>query len=344
MRSKITSSLVILILATLACNVPSGGPAEPTTPPELLLPSATDTAVPTAAAIVHLISPAQGTKHESTAHDNEESAFYDLKNVEFGDDFKINRFERPFTSVEMNYIPYIDIMDLEMTSDQNWYYVQIKLIGVDPATGGIHGVYGLEFDLDIDGRSEILILAEDPGSEWSAERVRVYLDGNGDIGGQGSTPDTAYTGNGYETMIFDSGQGEDPDLAWARAVMGNRPVAEFGFKKSLLRSYTKFMWSVLASASPIDPSKFYFNDTFTEEGAGSPNKKNAYYPVKELSAYDNTCRVPTGFDATGAEPLGCLVYTPPEPGEPGQPGGPHIFWIPHDIPWCAIFECGPIVK
>src|SRR5204863_8165277 len=104
--------------------------------------------------IVHVVSPISGQFHESTAHDNEESATYESKNVRFGDVFDANRFERPFTVEDMTYLPYIDIFDFEMSSDADWYYVDISMIGPDPATGSAHGTYGIEFDLDVDGRAE----------------------------------------------------------------------------------------------------------------------------------------------------------------------------------------------
>lgn len=55
-----------------------------------------------------------------------------LKSVRFGDVFDANRFERPFTVEDMTYLPYIDIFDFEMTSDLDWYYVDISMIGPDP--------------------------------------------------------------------------------------------------------------------------------------------------------------------------------------------------------------------
>jgi len=343
---KILHFILLLVVLSFACNLPSGASGRLVEAANS--PSAATTASPTVTAtlapVVHVVQPAdKGVTHESTAHDNEESGIYEYRDVKFGDVFDVNRFERPFTTVEMSYLPYIDIFDFEMTSDTAWYYVDIKMIGVIP--GGVQGTFGIEFDLDVDGRAEILILLLDPGAQWSTDRVRVYLDGNGDIGGQQSLPDLAYSGNGFDTLIFDAGYGEDPDLAWARAAIKTRPVVQIAFKKTLLRSYQEFMWSVFASANPVDPAKFYYNDTYTEAGAGSPDKENEYYPIKEIAGFDNSCRVPTGFEATGFEPLGCRVSIPVVKGEapPPAPGEPLLIW--HlQIDWCAIMGCGPIVK
>lgn len=344
--------VLILILSSIACNMPSGVPTQipvrveeaATMPP--VADTETPSPTPAPAPVVHVVSPVSGLYHESTAHDNEESATYDSKNVRFGDVFAANRFERPFTVEDMTYLPYIDIFDFEMTSDSDWYYVDVSMIGPDPVTGSVHGTYGVEFDLDVDGRAEILLLVENPGSSWSTDHVKVYLDGNGDVGGAQSLPDIGYTGNGFETLIFDSGNGEDPDLAWAQSVVKTRGAVKFAFKKSLLRNYHTFMWSVFASKEPVDPGKFYFNDYYSEAAAGSPDKKSDFYPIKDIAAFDNSCRVPTGFKATGLEPLGCNVsiqVAEQQHEDPSKPGVT-IFWIPTDIDWCLIFTCGPIIK
>ena len=67
------------------------------------------------------------------------------------------------------------------------------------------------------------------------------------------------------------------------------------------------MWSVLTDDAAIDPARLYYNDYFTAEQAGAANTDDPNYPIKELAAMDNTCRVPLGFQAVGTEPLGCFV-------------------------------------
>jgi hypothetical protein len=257
--------------------------------------------------IQHHTRPNAGNEAIANAHDNEESDIPDEKNAPVGDDFRINRFERPFTAENMEYLPHVDIVGMSMSQDDTWYYVQIKVAGVDPATGDLSGTYGVEFDLNVDGKTEVMLLARGPyGPDWTTDGVTVHLDENGDIGGLGSYPDEIYTGNGYETIIFDSGQGEDPDAAWARANPDNY-IVEIAFKQETLRDFPKWMWNPLASAYPLDPTKFYFNDTYSRERAGSPTKGNEHYPLKELAGFDNTCRVPANFQATGNEPMGCAV-------------------------------------
>jgi hypothetical protein len=307
-RSRFNSFALglLAVFALTACGLPGlPGGSTPTSVPPTLAP--TIPPEPSPVLIQHLVQPSAGSQAVANAHDNEQSTTFEERSVRGGDDFRINRFERPFTSETMEYLPHVDIVGMSMTKDETWYYVQIKLAGADAATGAMSGVYGVEFDLNIDGKTEVLILAQGPlGADWTADGVSVYADLNGDIGGLSSKPDDIYAGNGYETIVFDSGQGEDPDLAWARA-SSNNSIVEIAMKQEVLRDYPKWMWNPLASAYPLDPTLFYFNDTFTPERAGSPVRGNANYPVKELAGFDNTCRVPANFQATGSEPMGCSV-------------------------------------
>jgi hypothetical protein len=308
---------MIAILATSGCGLPipgAGGGGAPANEPAATLPPAQPTSPPTSTAIPHLATPGSGAEAVANAHDNEESTSFENKNVTVGDEFRINRFERPFTADTMDYLPQIDIVGMSMTQDDTWYYVQIKLVGTDPVTNDLSGIYGVEFDLNKDGKTEVLALAQGPiGPDWTANGVALYADLNGDIGGASSRPDDIYSGDGYETKVYEGGVtyvtaqagGEDPDLVWVRGSTSTH-VVEFGMKKSVLKDYPEWMWNPLASAYPLDPRKFYFNDTYTLEDAGSPQKGDNY-PLKELAGFDNTCRVPANFEAKGDEPMGCAV-------------------------------------
>jgi len=306
---KLLFSLAVIVVLTVGCGLPTRAP-EPTQPPAAAptLPEALSTPTSEATQVVHVMKPTAGGTAVANAHDNEECTNSDQKNVQAGDEFRINRFERPFTANDMEYLPQVDIVGMSMTKDADWYYLQIKLCGKNPTTGELDGIYGAEFDLDIKGKTQVLVLAQGPlPKEWTQTGVTVYADLNGDIGGASSRPDDIYTGNGYETKVFDAGTGEDPDLAWAHA-NPDSGIVEIAFKQSVLKDYQKWMWNPLASAYPLDPTKFYFNDTISEERAGSPTK-GEFYPLKELAGFDNTCRVPANFDAKGNEPMGCQVST-----------------------------------
>jgi hypothetical protein len=102
------------------------------------------------------MTPGSSSDAVANAHDNDESKSFEERNVLVGDEFRINRFERPFTADTMEYLPQIDIVGMSMTQDENWYYVQIKVVGADPATGELSGLYGVEFDLNVDGKTESL--------------------------------------------------------------------------------------------------------------------------------------------------------------------------------------------
>ena len=59
-----------------------------------------------------------------------------------------------------------------------------------------------------------------------------------------------------------------------------------------------------------DPSKFDYNDSFSEGQAGSPNKNSSYYPVGQLNLMDSTCWVAYNFEASGKELGGCYQLAP----------------------------------
>jgi hypothetical protein len=310
---KIIPFLAALTLLLQACggNQPDTGAVEA---------AATEAAneAPTAEPIVHTVIPQGGLKARAYAHDHEESATSEKKNVTAGDDFRKNQFERPFTSNEMAYLPDLDIVDFGITSDDQFFYISIILSGVDATSGSLTGVYGVEVDRDFDGRAELMLGVQPPYStEFTAENVVVLADLDGDIGGPTSTrPDQGFEGNGYDGIIFDLSQSihpDDPDLAWVRFVEGDRPTIEIAYRKWIFRGGDEqFMWNVFAFSADqgLDPAKFNIHDSISDVEAGSPNKGDANYPVKALAAMDNTCRVPMGFDATGFEPLGCLVKGP----------------------------------
>lgn len=285
----------------VATDTPSSAPGNP------------PTVAPTQSVVevVHKDTPANGSKQSASAHDNTETSENDLQFIKQGENFDKERFERPF-SADGTYLPDTDIQDFTMLTDSSWFYLDIQVAGPDPSTGKLNSTYGVQYDLNLDGRAEVLILAKPPFSaNWSTDGVSVSIDKNGDVGGpQPTHSDTGFKGDGFETTTFDSGVGTDPDLAWARMKPGLPNVVEIAFKQSVLGNNPKFMWSVLASKNPVDPSKLYYSDSMTLADAGSPIKSDANYPLKALWGFDNTCRVPFGFDATGSEPLGCLVKGP----------------------------------
>ena len=220
--------------------------------------------------------------------------------------------ERPFTE-DMTYIPDMDIVTYNVKMDEDWIYVSVELIGTDPNNEiGIH--YGVELDLSRDGFGDYIIWSNPPYTPaWSTEGVQVFADYNHDTGGlSAEKSDAPLDGDGYETKIFDSGTGDDPDLAWIRVNAGKQATVQFAFKQSLAGS--SFMLGVLSDAGLQDVTRMFYNDRFTEEEAGSPEKSEKYYPLKELYAFDNACREAFGFSPTGYEPQLC----PRDEPKPGQ--------------------------
>jgi len=266
------------------------------------------------APVEHVTIPSAGTSDRATAHDNENSLFYDTKKVKTGDEFYKNRFERPFTSVDMVYLPDLDIVNFSITSDEDFFYVKISMVDLDSATQSLTGSYGVEIDRNADGRAEILLTTHAPyTAEFSADNVAAYLDVNSDIGGNIINRPDDFPSDGFEKTIFDLSQGVypagNPDLVWVRQTIdGTLPAVEIAFARQMFKEGKEaFMWSVLSSDVVINPASLYYQDYFTAEDAGAANSDDPNYPLKNLAAMDNTCRVPLGFQAIGNEPLGCFV-------------------------------------
>ncbi len=350
--TKLFAILVVLSLSLSACNFGLANTATEAPATEVAgteIPQALSTEAPaTEAPIVHQTIPSEPAKTIGNASDNDEVSSFENLDVKFGDDFARNRFERPFTSEMGAYLPEIDIVNFSIGEDDNFFYVTLNLGGLATAGQAPTGHYAIELDSNIDGRGELLIVANPAfGTEWSTDGIQIFADENGDIGGEDvKRSDANYTGDGYEKLMFENGTGANPDLGWARFVDGKTPAIQIAFNKIIFPSIPTFMWSVWASATPFDNTKFNLHDTTTEESAGSPDKQNSLYPIKNIAGVDNSCRVPVGFNATGTEPLGCPVAGAPQSDDvvpSGTPGTTTIF-IPINI--CIIYPalCEPIIK
>jgi hypothetical protein len=319
--------LVVMFLQACGENTPTAPVVNPTQPlaiaseAALVTPSeGVPSAVPTSAPqtvfepVVHVTIPSTGTSDRATAHDNENSLFYDTKKVKTGDEFYKNRFERPFTSVDMAYLPDLDIVNFSITSDEKFFYINISMVDLDSASQSLTGFYGVEIDRNADGRAEILLTTQPPyTAEFTADNVAAYLDVNSDVGGNIINRPDDYPSDGFEKTIFDLRQGiypeGNPDLVWVRQTTdGALPAVEIAFERQIFKDGKEaFMWSVLSSDAAINPASLYYQDYFTTEQAGAANTDDPNYPIKELAAVDNTCRVPLGFQAAGTEPLGCFI-------------------------------------
>ncbi len=283
----------------------------PTDEPVEILP--TEESSPTS--IVHLVV-ANITPPGSpqVIHDQESDRKADQKEAYAGDEFLRGRYERPFDQ-DMNYLPVIDIKQANLFRDKDDEFIySIIHMKEDPALfPDSQFGFGIELDLDIDGRGDVLVWTARPlSTEWSVEGVTVWKDLNKNIGGV--TPmrsDTPPGDDGYEIKVFDAGIGSDPDLAWSRISSDDPKLIELSFKKSLLGDTEVFLWGAWSILGEDQFDLFDHNDHFTFDEAGSPMKsETGYYPLKEMYALDNTCRAASGFTPNGGEAGLCPISVP----------------------------------
>jgi len=321
----------VVAIGALACSIPFFAKSNPpptatqapvipppvaiTTLPAVSFPSPippTNTPEPE---IIHLMTPSTSSSPGGNIYDVFSKDTAPEKRAPYGDSYKINRLERPFKQ-DMFYVPDMDIVTFNLSEDADWYYISIELIGSDPNNSiGIN--FGVEIDNDADGFGDTIVWAKPPYTqEWGNTNVQVYEDNNHDTGGlSAELSDAPLDTDGYETMIFDEGIGDDPDLAWVRINAGPKATVQFAFKKSLTDG--SFMLGVLSDAGLRDVGMLDYNDRFTAEVAGSPVRNNKYYPLGELYLVDNACRQAFGFKPSGYEPQLC----PPPEEEPKEKTG-----------------------
>jgi hypothetical protein len=249
--------------------------------------------------------PATGGLHMG---DNTITAQADQQRALNGDGFTDGRLERPFNANTMDvYSPFLDITGATFyPDDATWVYANINLAGRD-GNNALTGKYGMELDLNLDGRGDYLILVDHPASsDWTTDGVQVFSDANHDVGGEHPfiSDSAGTTGDGYETLVFDQGKGNDPDIAWVRLSSNDPKSLQIAFKKSLIGDKTTFTASLWAG-SDINPALFDYNDHFTHEQAGAALKSSIFYPIKAVFDMDNTCRLAIGFTPSGKEPGIC---------------------------------------
>ncbi len=261
--------------------------------------------------------------YDTDASNNADGGF-----VTGGDDFVANLWERPFTETDMVYRPDLDINKTEMSEDTNFYYVTLFLNDTD-SEDGFPGSYGIEIDTDWDGRGDYLVIVQNPtSSTWDIAGVSAYEDLNNDVGGLYiMRPNSSYSGNGYEHVLFSINDLTDPDLAWARMDV-NASSVTIAFKKSLLGGSTAFVWGAWAAESLLDPYMLDLHDHFTEAEAGSPYQSHTTYPLKSINLVDNTCRETYGFVAT--QPIAGLCSVPVQNTPTASPQTGSIYGVAFD--------------
>ena len=313
-KSKVLMSGSVLFLAIIACTSAATPAAETMIQTEIVpVTGATPTLVITEVPIVqHQTIPGElPVDWAGYVGDHDSSATAGQNRAPGGDRFTFNRFERPFNAEGMDvYFPYLDIQEASIYQDETWVFAVIKLKG-QSEQGNLPGKYAMELDMNIDGGGDWLILVDSPASaEWSVNGVQVWFDENNDVGGSYPmhTDEIIVPVTGYESMVFDQGNGNDADTAWARISPTDSTSVQLAIKRAIFAGDTSFMASAWAGTGDLDPALFDMSDSYNHDQAGAslvelPN----FYPIKELSELDNSCRMPVGFAATGNEPGSCPI-------------------------------------
>lgn len=317
-KNKLFSFITFLFIVALACNAPTEIQPTETQPTEVpVIEATTVDEAPVATSVVHNLTPSIDFPQGKSGVDVESSGTGAEGRVPYGDSYDISLLERPFLQ-DMTYIPDLDIAFFNISQDDDFYYVSIRLVGDDPNNPiGIH--YAVELDLNRDGFGDFIIWATPSySSDWTADNVKVFADLNKDTAGlSAAKSDAPISSDGYETLIQDTGQGigDDPDLVWVRIASDVSGIVQFAFKRSLAGD--AFMYGVVADAGLSDVSLYDYVDRFTEAEAGSPVRDRKAYPLKNLHSLDNTCRQAVGFSSTGFEPKICPPIVQPSAGSSG---------------------------
>lgn len=296
---------------------------QPTFHPTATMPKAMPTATPRS----HVSVPGNPFGKLQTIHDQVNKNYASQKRAYGGDEYKNGRFERPFDK-QMTYLGYLDIVKVTMTrNDPTFIFVDIQV--ADPIVPAVDkpAFYGLELDLNLDGRSKYFIRGERPFADvWTTEGVEVWKSTSADEPLAGSTIPVTGTA-GFDIAVLSKGKGEDIDLAWVRLKPGLTDTVEIAFKNSLVGGEKgKFVWRPFSDGAPFHPNQYDLQNSYTLEEAGSPLGDDPFYPLKAVFAVDNTCRVSSGYESTGKEPGICPQPIQPEPESP--PGGPGPTEIP----------------
>lgn len=330
-KLRVISLLTVMIVIISACSIPgtSSEAVEATevAPTDVAITNNEVPATTQESAIQHNVVPPDGLpeKQSGQANDFDSSDILEKKTPIGGDRFTFGRFERPFNANTMDvYFSQLDIVDTQVFQDDTWVFASIALNELKSDSSGGEK-YAVEIDDNLNGKGDWLIVALKPQSgDWSVDGVQIYHDTNQDVGAQIAllTDEGAIiSGDGFDTMTFDQGHGDDPDSAWIRISPSNPNVIEFAIKKSALANPTRFMINMWAGSS-LDPVKFDINDQYTHEQAGAADAGlTIFYPIKAVAELDNSCRMAIGFQPTGKELGLCPSQVPAAPGEAPLPLG-----------------------
>ena len=305
-------SVLLLFILMLAC----GGAGSVATEAPTTVTGTEESTPPTEVSIQHNDIPVNLPADQSgESGDFDSSKVLSNGSLVGGDRFTFGRFERPFNANTMDiYFSDLDIVGTQVFQDDIWIYANIVLRELT-ATSSANQRYAVEIDSNVNGKGDWLILSLKPATtDWAVTGVQVFQDSNADVGLELPTlTDEGAIGisDGFETKVFDQGQGNDPDTAWVRISPNNPNVIEFAIKKSVIGTPQRYLVGVWAGTALLDPSLFDLNDSFTHEQAGASDAGlTNFYPIKQVAEIDNSCRIAVGFQPTGQEPGLCETFTP----------------------------------
>ena len=246
------------------------------------------------------------------------------------DNWANNLFERPVTADLTEFYPYLDILNAKAGQSDIWLYFMVELYGAGSPDNGSAYTYYFELDIDQDGRGDYLIAVTDldlNAVEWSVSGVRVYEDQNGDVGGNiAIRPDDSSDGDGYDTLLFDQGLGDDPDLAWVRRDPNHDNQIEFAVKKALVGERISFMWWAGAMMGEFDSQSFDLVDSSTEEALFPIDTTCGWIMGYESNYNIRKCYVAPAPTTAPSSPDVCVQ--PPRPSS-----DPCWIWIEEDCEW-----------
>jgi hypothetical protein len=224
--------------------------------------------------------------------------------VSGGDEYYDGRFERPFDQ-KMGYLGNLDIVRATLIrTDPDFVYVTIQVARPVSAAINNQAYYGLELDLNRDGRSMFMIRGLGPLSEtWSTEGVDVWKSTASEqpaaVAEEGIIPVTGSLG--FDANLMKAGRGSDTDLAWIRLKPGTDDTVEIAFKNSIIGGTKgKFIWQPFTDGAIFSEKSYDLQVNYSLEQAGSPYRGEPDYPLKDVFAVDNTCRAASGYEPTSS--------------------------------------------
>jgi hypothetical protein len=330
-KARPLTTIFLSLFLLLACNIfgfTIGATSTPNAVPAAVTPeasvemtstsssigSATATDIPDETTPFSGEKPGEPPAAISFMDDTSEKRSPDAGFANGGDDFADNQYERPFTA-DMKYRPELDIQRASFSQDANWYYVTIQLGGPNPANDRFTANYGVELDINKDGRGDYVIWTLPAYSkQWKRINTKIFSSTTKMVGGEHPIlSDAPWVGATYDKLLFFGLTDSSHDYAWVRIAPNATDSIQIAFSPFAIGRPTQFLWGVWADDGIKDPSKFDYNDQFTKVQAGAAFINDPEFPPKAINAVDNTCRMWVGFTPSEAILGSCQVKQAPGP-------------------------------